>query len=282
MQEWLTLSICAVTAVVTHLALRNPSLKGRLLFRPHLILGGQWDRLFGSALIHADWVHAGFNLFAFYSFGGVIEMFYGWHTLLMIYLGSILGGGLLSLYLHRQHDYAALGASGGVAGVVFATIFMIPGTGVGMLFIPVSIPGNLFALLYLGLSFYGLRKGVGNVGHDAHFGGAVVGLAAALFIVPEFCFADPFYFGGAALLSIFCLGILYLDPLNLSGKALPNRMFFKKKPPRFTGNLRYDDTIRENARKREIDEVLDKVSKFGIQSLDDRERAILQSAARKR
>ena len=222
MNEPVTITICILTGIVTHLALINPELMRRLLFKPKEILRKkQYDRLFSSALIHADWMHAGFNLFALYSFGSAIELLYGWQTLLAVYVLAILGGSLLSLYLHRFHDYAALGASGGVSGVIFATIFLVPGTGVGLIFLPIFIPGNVFALLYLIGSFWGLRKGVGNIGHDAHFGGAIAGLVFAFVVRPDLCLSDPIFFWGSVAISAACLAILYKDPENRSGTLFP-------------------------------------------------------------
>ncbi|MBC2607719.1 rhomboid family intramembrane serine protease [Pelagicoccus albus] len=223
MNATVTLTICIITGVITQIALMKPEVLRRLLFVPDAILKGQqWDRLFSSALIHADWMHAGFNLFALYSFGSSIEYLYGWKSLVVIYVFAVAGGSLLSLYLHRNQSYAALGASGGVSGVIFATIFLVPGTGVSLFFIPIAIPGNIFALLYLLGSFYGLRKKKGNIGHDAHFGGAIVGLVFAFLIRPSFCFEDPLFFFGSAFAAVACLVILYLDPQNLSGKLLPD------------------------------------------------------------
>lgn len=222
MNQPVTITVCILTGVITHLALTKPEIMQRLLFKPYDILRKkEYDRLFSSALIHADWMHAGFNLFALYSFGSAIELIYGWKTFIVVYAFSILGGSLLSLYLHRFHQYAALGASGGVSGVIFATIFLVPGTGVGMFFIPISIPGNIFALIYLIGSFWGLRKSVGNIGHDAHFGGAIAGLVFAFSIRPELCLNDPLFFWGSVAISALCLYVLYKDPQNLTGTLFP-------------------------------------------------------------
>lgn len=219
-----TIAICILTALITQIAFSKPQILQRLLFKPREILvDGQWDRILSSALIHADWMHAGFNLFAFYSFGSEIEMLYGWKTLLVIYLFSIMGGSLLSLFLHRHQQYSALGASGGVSGVIFATIFLVEGTGVSLFFIPIAIPGNIFALIYLIGSFWGLRKRIGNIGHDAHFGGAITGLGFAFAIRPNLCLGDPLYFWGSILVSVACLGILFVDPTNSSGSLLPSK-----------------------------------------------------------
>ncbi|EDY84218.1 peptidase, S54 (rhomboid) family, putative [Verrucomicrobiia bacterium DG1235] len=283
MSAWFTISLCIVTAIVTQIAFTKPAVLDRLLFKPRSILvDKQWDRLFSSALIHGSWMHAGFNLFALYSFGSALEIYYGWKTFLVIYAFSILGGSLLSLYLHRHHDYAALGASGGVCGIIFATIFLAPGTGVQMFFIPITIPGNFFAVAYLLGTFYALRKGVGNIGHDAHFGGAIVGLVFAYLIRPQFCLADPLYFWGSVVICAFCLFILYIDPLGLSGKVIPINLSKNQSKSRPTGDMRYDSMIVEKERQRELDAILDKISHHGIESLSPRERALLDDHSQRR
>ena len=63
----------------------------------------------------------------FVLFGPMVERFWGGTQFLVIYLAAILGGNLLSLLVHRHHDYRALGASGGVSGIILASVFMFPG-----------------------------------------------------------------------------------------------------------------------------------------------------------
>ncbi len=146
----ITILLCIATALVSISAFYDESLRERMIFKPEAILARkEWYRLISSAFVHLDWMHLGFNLFALYSFGSLLELVYGSTILACIYLAAILGGSLLSLFLHRNHDYSALGASGGVCGVIFAAIFLVPGTGVGMLFLPFALPGPVFAVLYL-------------------------------------------------------------------------------------------------------------------------------------
>src|SRR6266850_5836465 len=103
-----TITVLVVTALASFYAFRRPDIKERWILNPRAILADkQFDRMFTSGLIHADWVHFGFNAFSFYCFGRNIEEVYGAKTLLLIYGASILGGSLLSLVIHRNHDYRA-------------------------------------------------------------------------------------------------------------------------------------------------------------------------------
>jgi membrane associated rhomboid family serine protease len=279
MSEPVVSLLCLLTAGVSFLAFRNPELSDRLLFRPDNILAQkEWYRLFSSALIHADWIHLCFNLVALYSFGEMVEAIFGGHMLLLIYLASILGGSLLSLFLHRYHDYSALGASGGVCGVMFASIFLVPGLSVSLFLVPIGIPGPIFAGLYLVGTFVALRKGVGNLGHDAHFGGAIVGLLLALAMAPENCFASPVLFSSAFLFSAFCLFVLARDPMGISGTVFSFGTVERRSNIRYQ---RYDEARARNQEQEEIDRILDKIATRGMDSLSERERAKLHNASSK-
>lgn len=216
MQFPATIVILLVTAAATLFAFRRPDIKERWMFNPYAILRHkEYERMLTSGLIHADWMHFGFNAFSFYSFGRIIELLYGWKSLVLVYFASMLGGSLLSLIVHRNHDYRALGASGGVCGVIFASIFLLPGGSIVMFPIPVSIPAYLYAVIFLVASFVAHRRQIGNIGHDAHLGGAIVGLLAATAMYPDLVFAAPWMFALVLGLSVAILLVLLLDPLDL-------------------------------------------------------------------
>lgn len=121
--------VIAITGYFSYRGFVNPSFLRRYLFSTRAILDNkQYDRILSSGALHADWMHLLFNMFSLYSFGSAVELLFGPFTFLAIYLAAILGGGVLALLLHRNEDYHALGASGGVCGVIFACIFLLPGT----------------------------------------------------------------------------------------------------------------------------------------------------------
>lgn len=273
MESPFCLALCLLTAAVSLLAFKQPSLLARLMFVPERILAHrEWERLLSSALIHANAPHLIFNLLTLYMFGGVIENVRGGVILLGIYLAAVAGGSLLSLWLHRHQNYAALGASGGVCGVMFAAIFLQPGLEVGIFFIPLPMPGPVFALLYLAFTFYALHRGGGNIGHDAHFGGAVVGLALAALLAPENCLASPWMFGGSALLSLVALVVLARHPFAHSATRRPPH----QPDERFRN---YDDNLARRREEDEVNRILEKIAAHGIHSLTPPEREVLAKAA---
>ena len=216
-----TIVVLLVTALATFLAFKRSDIKERWIFNPQAILAQkQFDRLFTCGLIHADWIHFAFNAFSFYSFAQTMEEIYGARSLLMIYGSSILGGSLLSLAIHRNHDYRSLGASGGVCGVIVASIFLLPGSSITMFPLPIGIPASLYAVLFLVGSFVAHRKRSDNIGHYAHLGGAIIGLLVATALYPGFIFAAPWMFAGVIGLSLVILIVLIFDPVHLLDRHL--------------------------------------------------------------
>jgi len=114
----------------------------------------------------------------------------------IIYLTSIIGGNLLALFFQKNNPgYSAVGASGGVSGILFASIVILPQMMLGIFFV-IPMPAWLFAILYLGYSVYGVQKQLGNVGHEAHLGGAIIGLIAPVIFYPEIFSQNKWYILG--------------------------------------------------------------------------------------
>jgi len=272
-----TIVVLALTAAVTLIAFQRPDIKNRLMFDPYAILRHkEWERLFTSGLIHADWTHFFMNAYSFYSFGEMIEYLYGPWTLLFIYVSALLGGSLLSLVIHRHHAYRSLGASGGVCGVIFASMFLLPGGGVQMFPFPFSVPAYLYAPAFLIGSFVASRRGRDNIGHDAHLGGAIIGLLVATAMYPRMVEAQPWMFAIAVGLSLVILLALIFDPFHNWDKMV-------KREQEFTGSdrdRRYASNRARNQKMAEVDRLLDKVAKGGVQSLSASEREKLERLSR--
>lgn len=194
----LPLLIIALTVITSIKGFSDMAFFDRYKFNVGAILGKskQWDRLITSATLHGDTMHLLFNMMTLYFFSDIIIYSLGIWQYLAIYFLSIIGGGLLSLWIHRkEYYYSAIGASGGVVGILFAAIAIYPHMSIGFFFIPIPIPGWIFGIIYLGFSIYGMLKNVGNIGHDAHMGGAAVGLIMAVAFAPDLFFKNMMYIG---------------------------------------------------------------------------------------
>ena len=272
--ELFTILIIGFTVWTSIVGFRDPVFRERFIFSPqHILRGKHYERLVTSAFLHADWGHLFWNMFSFYSFGSLIEYGHGALILLAVYFGSIVGGGLLSLFLHRHHDYRAYGASGGVCGVIFASIFVGVG-GVRFMLIPFFMPAWLYAIVYLLVSFYGIKNNRDNVGHDAHLGGAITGLLIATAYDPAIIHERPYVFWGVMGLSLLLLGWIVKNPLFLPWSSFSAFLF----KPRSRSSRGARDTVDE---MRQVNALLDKISRSGIHSLTAAEHKLLSEASRK-
>jgi len=192
--EMITYYIIGATVCISLIAMNDNSLKGKMMFNPYMINHKkEWYRFFSSGLIHADWMHLIFNMYSLYMFGTAVEqgyhdLFEGKATLFFILL-YVTGLALSSMYEYEKNKnnmyYNALGASGAVSAVVFAFIILAPTQKLFFIFLPIPIPAYLFGLLFLGVEYYLDKKGGSNIGHNAHFWGAIHGVVFTIILKPQ-------------------------------------------------------------------------------------------------
>lgn len=158
----------------------------RFKFNIRALIAGDYKRLVSSGFLHVDWQHLLFNMFTLYFFANSVVFKLGIFNFYLIYLTSLLTGNLLSFYFHKNEpQYTAVGASGAVTGILYAAILLNPGMKMFIYFIPVPIPSYIIGVGYLLFSIYGMKTKMGNIGHDAHFGGAVGGYVMTLILAPK-------------------------------------------------------------------------------------------------
>lgn len=149
------------------------------------IRGGEQFRMVTSAFLHGDIFHLAFNMISLYSFAPVVSQTLGNITFLLIYFGSLIFGSLLTMIFHsKEYNYSAVGASGAVTGIIYSSILIYPNMTIGIFGI-IPMPAYIFGIAYLLYSIYGMKSRAGNIGHTAHFGGAIGGYAITLVKCPE-------------------------------------------------------------------------------------------------
>lgn len=240
-----------------------------------VLLYKDYKRLVTSGFLHVNWMHLIFNMLALYFFSGSLELSLGPVRFLLIYFLSLIGGDLLSLFIHR-HDggYDSVGASAGVSGLIYAAIALFPGMKIGLLFIPIGIPGWLFGLVYVLYSIYGIRSRKNNIGHDAHLGGALIGLIVAIILHPSVLITNTWPIVIIMLPSVAFIYIIITRPHVL----LVDNYFFKTHSNAVTIDHKYN--IEKRSKEQEIDRILEKIHKKGMKSLTDKERQMLQEYSR--
>lgn len=188
-----TLALAVSIGFTSFSTFRRQELYQKLVFWPYVIQEeGSWYRFLSSGFIHANWPHLLVNLWVLWMFGRFVEGAYaqlfgsaGPMIYLSMFLSCIVVSELYSFFKHKDNpSYRSLGASGAVSGVLFTFVLLEPLQGIGLLFIPFYIPAFLFGILYLLYSWYMARKGNDNIGHDAHFFGALYGMLFLIILKP--------------------------------------------------------------------------------------------------
>lgn len=150
------------------------------------IRAGEHLRMITSAFLHVDIGHLAFNMLTLYFFAPTVIAFLGVPSFLMVYFGSLLCGSLLTLQFHKdEYHYRAVGASGAVTGILYSAILLRPDMNLYLFFIPIPIPAYIFGIGYLLYSIYGMKSRKDNIGHTAHFGGAIGGYLITLSKEPQ-------------------------------------------------------------------------------------------------
>jgi membrane associated rhomboid family serine protease len=157
----------------------------KLILVPYRIKNHQeFYRFITSGIVHANWLHLGFNMISFYFFAGLIESYFGPNRFLLLYFGAVIIANIPTyLRYANKSNYGSLGASGGVSAILFAFVIIHPFQTIYIYFIPV--PAILFGLFYLGYSYIMDKKGSDDVNHSAHLYGALVGLIYTSVLYPE-------------------------------------------------------------------------------------------------
>jgi membrane associated rhomboid family serine protease len=169
------------------------SLKGfndSYFFRKHefhvgSIRSGEQLRMITSGFLHVDLMHLAFNMLTLYFFAPIVLDTFGNLNFLYVYFVSLIAGSLLTMYFHKNdYYYRAVGASGAVTGIIYSSILLYPEMTLGLYFF-IPIPGYIFGIGYLLYSIYGMKAKNDNIGHTAHFGGAIGGYLFTLIKDPS-------------------------------------------------------------------------------------------------
>ncbi|GAA4763910.1 MULTISPECIES: rhomboid family intramembrane serine protease [Flavobacterium] len=202
------LGIIGANLLLSYKAFQDISFFRKYEFHIASIRAGEQIRMLSSAFLHADWAHLFFNMFTLYMFAPVVFGNMGNISFLLIYVGSLICGSLLTLYFHQNdYSYRAVGASGAVTGIIFSSILLED-----RLMIFGFLPGSIYGFIYLLSSIYGMKVKNDNIGHTAHFGGAIGGYVITLSQRPEL-FTENTY-----MVILLAVPIVILFFLTKSGK----------------------------------------------------------------
>ena len=199
----ITVIIIAITCIVSILCFNGTLNGNKLIFNAYQVWHRkEWYRMLTSGMIHSGWGHLFFNMLTLYFFGRVVEQYFsaafggvlGTVLYVVLYVSALAISSLGDLVKYRNNwNYNALGASGAVSAVLFASILFAPKMGIYIYLIPIPVPGYIFAPLYLLYCWYMAKRNMDNIGHTAHFWGAVYGILFPIICKPDvlsFCLSQ--------------------------------------------------------------------------------------------
>lgn len=186
-----TIAIIVANVLISLKGFNDTTFFERYKFGIGAIKAGQKERMITSGFLHVDFTHLLFNMITLYFFADRVIEWFGSGKFLAIYFISLLAGSLLALFFHKNEPhYSAVGASGAVTGILYAAILLEPSMSLYLMFIPIPIPAYILGIGYLLYSIYGMKNRLGNIGHTAHFGGAIGGFAITLLFKPDLLFTE--------------------------------------------------------------------------------------------
>lgn len=207
-----TFIIIGITTVISFKGFENLSFFNRYKFQIAPIKSGDKFRMFSCGFLHVNTMHLILNMLTLYFFAPIVVRLMGSFWFIAIYIISLLLGSILSYTFNKSDpNYSAVGASGAVIGVLYAAILLFPNMTLGLFFI-IPIPGYMFAIGFLIYSIWGMKSKSDNIGHDAHFGGAIGGLITTTLLKPEVITNEPLIYG------LMILPIAVLFYLKKQGK----------------------------------------------------------------
>ncbi len=172
----ITIILIAITCLVSILCFTGTLNGNKLMFNAYSVWHRkEWHRILTHGLVHGGWGHLFFNMLTLYFFGRVVLKTGDkpWFDARVL------------MKFKDDWNYNAVGASGAVSAILFASILFEPKMGIYIYLIPIPVPGYIFAPLYLLYCWYMAKRNMDNIGHSAHFWGAVYGIVFPLICRPD-------------------------------------------------------------------------------------------------
>ena len=210
-----SLPIVATLIIVSNLIFSFKGFKNDIFFNKYRfevkkIKEGDLYRLISSGFLHVNTTHLLFNMVTFYFFVNIVIYELGSTLFLLLYFVSLFAGNIFAYKFHyNQPDYIAVGASGAVTGVLFSSLLLYPEIELFIFFIPIPIPGYIFGIGYIIYTLYGMKTQNDNIGHTAHFGGAIGGIVTTILFDFGVVFSSQLMLGVLLIVILFAGLLLY-------------------------------------------------------------------------
>jgi membrane associated rhomboid family serine protease len=267
------IGLIGLILIISTVAFSFKGFKNLLFFNHHkfdvgrILVKTDFLRLISSGLLHLNWVHLMVNMVSLLIFSRLLEKEVGGLRFFLIYIGGLLGGNVIALLFHRhQREYTMVGPSGAVCGIIFASIVLFPASGIESFGLPVSIPCWLYGIVFILYSVYGTRSAKAHSGPEALFAGALAGMFIALLLRSASLTQN---YPVILILTVPTAVLLYL--LFRRPQLFTFNTHFSKKPVQHLQSVNERKEPKEST-PMDLDQLLEKISLTGIESLNPTER----------
>lgn len=200
---------------------------------------------FSYMFLHGGFTHILFNMFALWMFGAEIENHWGTRQFTIYYFTCGVGAAIINLIATFGHGAPTVGASGAVFGVLLAFGMMFPNRYIFLYFF-FPIKAKYFVAGYAIIEFISTFNMNSPVAHFAHLGGMVI-------------------------------GFVYI---KIMSGDWPIQDWFESNVASSKTKLTSTSNKSSNVNEDKIDQILDKISKYGYESLSQDEKRTLLDASK--
>jgi membrane associated rhomboid family serine protease len=221
--------------------------------------------------MHAGFLHLLFNMLPLWMLGKELENIWGSKKFLIYYLSCGIIAGLANLFVTPLITSVAptVGASGAIFAVLIAFAMMFPDSLLILIPIPIPVKAKYFVIFYILLETVSIGS-MDGIAHIAHLGGALAGFLYVLFDRRRLMVrrtTKPF--------QSWTKSSSWSHPSSTVGDVVDAKVYDISEAKTYEPKNSQDD-----AQKR-IDDILDKISRNGYQSLTEEEKKILFEASKK-
>lgn len=268
------LVLIIINGIISVTGFLKPSVRDQFrLDVKEIIYNKQYYRIITSGFFHVNTWHLVVNMLSLYFFSG-LENATGQWIFLLIYMVSLICGNLLALLIRRNNIfYRAVGASGAISGIVFASIAIAPQMEISFF---IRFPIWIYGAVYMLITLYGVRSQKTTIGHEAHLGGALTGILIVIILYPFLLKQNLFpillmTIPAIAFLLIFAFKPSWMQIIRVSQEDLQQA---------YTIDDKYNSEKAD--REKQIDELLEKINRKGINSLSAKEKKFLDDYSKRK
>lgn len=214
---------------------------------PMAFFGGAVWQIVTYMFLHGGFWHILFNMFVLWMFGSALENAWGSREFLKYYFITGIGGGLCYALFNVGSGIPAIGASGAIYGLLAAYAMLYPNN-IIYLWMVIPVKAKWFAIILGTIELYFSLRGGGGIAHLAHLGGMAVGV---LYLWRERLFPA-----------------LFASTTSSERRARREMI------------ARWKEVEELDSLRREVDELLDKINRHGLDSLTPAERKRLDKASK--